>query len=151
MATLLEFQKRFAKLANREALELILFGEIKRYENVFLNLQKKQLNEGEDNEGDIFGTYTEATEHWPRNYTPRKPKIAGQPYNFQDTGGLFDGMELLVDGKQAQFWSKDEKTPFLVQQYDGLFGLQDDNLKEVIRKVIFPAFMIQLRKILQLQ
>lgn len=142
----MEFQGRFAKLVNREALELILFVEIKRYENVFLNLQKKQLGEGEDNEGNIFGTYTEATENWPRNYTPRKPKVAGRPYNFQDTGGLFDGMELLVDGKQAQFWSKDEKTPFLVQQYDGLFGLQEDNLKEVIRNIVLPAFLLQIRK-----
>ncbi len=151
MANLAEFQKRFAKIASRESLELILFVEIKRYENIFVSLQQKQLDKGEDNEGDVFGVYSEATENWERNYTPRKPKEAGQPYNFQDTGGLFDGMELLVDGTQAQFWSKDEKTPFLVDEYTNLFGLQDDNLKEVISKVIYPAFMLQIRKILLLE
>lgn len=151
MATILEFQKRLEKVANRAAIEKILFDEIKRYKNVFLNQQKKQLNEGEDNEGDLFGVYTEATENWPRNYTPRKPKVAGEPYNFQDTGGLFDGMELLIDGAQAQFWSTDSKTPELVVKYDNLFGLQDDNLKEVITKIIYPAFMLQIRKQLLLE
>ena len=151
MANLAEFQKRFAKIASRESLELILFVEIKRYENIFVNLQQKQLGEGEDNEGDVFGFYTEATENWPRTDTPRKPKKAGDPYNFQDTGGLFDGMELLVDGKEAQFWSTDGKTPELIVKYKNLFGLQDDNLKEVISKIIYPAFMLQIRKILLLE
>ncbi len=150
MATIVQFQKNLQKLLNRDALELILFEEIKRYENVFINLQKKQLNQGESNDGELFGTYKLSTQNWARNYTPKKPKIAGQPYNFEDTGDLFKGMELRTDGKSAEFWSTDSKTDELIVKYDGLFGLRDDNLKEVISKVILPAFMIQIRQVLGL-
>ena len=94
MGNLIQLQKNFQKLTNKEYLEQLLFTEIKRYENVFVNLQKKQLSSGEDNEGDLFGTYTQATEEIASLENPRKPKKAGEPYNFEYTGGLFDGMEL---------------------------------------------------------
>lgn len=150
MATIAQFSQRLSRIANKESLELILFVEIKRYENVFINLNKKQLSQGEDNEGVLFGTYSQATEEIAKSENPRKPKKAGQPFNFEYTGGLFDGFELLVDGTQAQFWSKDKKTEELILKYDGLFGLQPDNLKEVISKVIAPAFILQIRKELNL-
>ncbi len=146
MASLIQFQQKLARLNNIKYLEELVFNEIRRYENVFLNLNKKQLSEGESNEGDIFGEYSQASEDIAKLTNPRKPKIAGQPFNFENTGGLFDGMELHVDGTQAQFWSTDSKTPELVVKYDGLFGLQPDNLKEVIQRVILPAFLIQIRK-----
>lgn len=150
MGNLYQFQKNLQKLDDSKTLELILFVEIKRYENIFINLNKKQLSEGESATGGLFGTYSQATEEIAKTENPRKPKIAGQPFNFEYTGGLFDGFELLVDGTQAQFWSTDSKTPFLVTEYKDLFGLQDENLKEVITKVIYPAFMIQIRKVLQI-
>lgn len=150
MATLVQFQKNLRKLLNRNALELILFEEIKRYENVFINLQKKQLNEGESNDGSLFGVYKLSTQNWARNYTPKKPKIAGEPYNFEDMGDLFDGMELRTDGKIAEIYSTDGKTDELIVKYKGLFGLQEENLKEVISRVIYPAFMIQIRQVLGL-
>lgn len=150
MATLFQFQERLARINNKAALELILFVEIKRYENVFVNLNKKQLSEGEDNQGKIFGEYSQATEDIAKTENPRKPKIAGQPFNFEYTGGLFDGMELRVDGTQAQFWSTDGKTEKLFLKYDGLFGLQPDNLKTVIKQVILPAFILQIRRELKL-
>lgn len=146
MATIVEFQKRLQKLDSDTSLELILFVEIKRHEKVFIEANKLQLSFGKDNKGEIIGTYTEATENWDRGYTPRKPKIAGEPYNFEDTGRFFDGFELLVDGKEAQFWSTDEKTPFLVAQYKDIFGLRPENLKDIIKRVILPAFILQIRK-----
>ena len=150
MATIAQFSQRLSRIANREALELILFVEIKRYENIFVRLQKEQLNKGEDNEGDLFGTYTEATQKIAALERPRKPKVAGQPYNFEYTGGLFDGMELRVSENQAYFFSTDSKTEELIGKYDGLFGLQPENLKEVISNVIAPAFILQIRKELNL-
>ena len=150
MANLQEFQTNLKKVNSYASLEIILFVEIKRFENVFINLNKSQLSEGKSATGQLFGTYSQLTEDIAKTENPRKPKIAGEPYNFEYTGGLFDGFELLVDGTQAQFWSKDSKTPFLETKYKDLFGLQDDNLKEVIFKVILPAFQLQIRKVLQL-
>lgn len=150
MATIQGFSERLSKLNNIDTLELILFVEIKRYENIFINLNKEQLSKGESATGDLFGTYSKATEEIAKLENPRKPKIAGQPYNYEYTGGLFDGFELLVDEHNTQFWSNDEKTPFLVVKYKDLFGLQDDNLQKVISKVILPAFLLQIRKVLQI-
>lgn len=150
MGNLIQLQKNFQKLANKKYLEELLFTEIKRYENIFVNLQKKQLSSGEDNEGDLFGTYTHATEEIARLENPRKPKTAGEPYNFEYTGGLFDGMELQFRDNEAFFWSTDNKTKELVVKYDGLFGLQEDNLRKVIQQIIAPAVILQIRKTLGL-
>ena len=150
MANLYQLQENIQKIANRVELETVIFDEINRYKNVFINLNKKQLSEGESSEGDLFGVYSKATEEIAKTENPRKPKVAGDPYNFEYTGGLFDGFQLIVKDNQAQFWSTDSKTEELVVEYEGLFGLQDDNLKEVISKVIYPAFMIQIRKRLQI-
>ena len=51
MANLFQFQKRLQKLADQKAIELILFVEIKRFENIFINLQNDQLSRGETNTG----------------------------------------------------------------------------------------------------
>ena len=150
MATIAEFQQRLSRIASKKSLELILFTEIKRHEKIFVRYNKEQLSKGENNEGEIIGTYTEATEEMAADDNPRQPKIAGQPYNFEYTGGLFDGFELRVFEDNAYFFSTDSKTPELVSQYKGLFGLQEDNLREIIKTVIIPAFVFQIRKELNL-
>jgi hypothetical protein len=150
MATLFQFQQRLARINNIAALESILFLEIKKNEKAFIELNKAQLSEGKDNKGKVFGKYTQLTEDIAKTENPRKPKVAGQPYNFEYTGGLFDGFELPVDGTQAQFFSTDGKTEELFLKYDGLFGLQPENLRTVIKETILPAFLIQIRKELKL-
>ena len=151
MATLIQFQQRLQKLISTNKLEQILFEEIRRFENVFVNLQKQQLSDGEDIFEKIVGTYSFATEQIARGENPRKPKIAGQPFNFEYTGGFFDGMYLeITSGKEAVFKSKDEKYPLLRAKYKNIFGLQEDNLRKVIKQVILPAFLLQVRKELKL-
>lgn len=150
MATIAQFQQRLSRIANKSVLEIILFIEIKRYENIFIRLNKEQLSDGEDNQGKILGTYKKSTEKIAKTENPRQPKIAGQPFNFEYTGGLFDGFELRVFEKEAYFYSTDGKTDLLIGKYKGLFGLQEDNLKKVISTVILPAFILSIRKELNL-
>jgi len=150
MATIAQFQQRLSRIANKSVLEIILFIEIKRYENIFIRLNKEQLSKGEDNQGKKLGTYKKATEEIAKTQNPRQPKIAGQPFNFEYTGGLFDGFELRVFEKEAYFYSTDDKTDLLIGKYKGLFGLQEDNLKKVISTVILPAFILSIRKELNL-
>lgn len=150
MATLIEFQRRLQILDSQVSLDFLLFKEIERFKNIFIRLNKEQLSKGEDNEGDIFGEYTQATQEIAALGNPRKPKIAGQPYNFEDTGGLFDGFEMIIENSTAQFWSTDSKTPELIVEYQGLFGLNPDNLQKVISTVILPAFLLSIRRELQL-
>lgn len=161
MATLHQFQKRLSKISSRESVELTLFTEIKRFENIFIRLQREQISKGETNEGTPVtgssnmyksGVYKSSTEnYWAKIYNPRKPKVTDNPYNFEWTGAFLDGLELNVVEDSAQFWSKDGKTKMLVAEFKGLFGLQDEKLKEVISRVIYPAFMQEIREVLKLK
>ncbi len=150
MATIIQVEERLRPLTNRETLELFLFVEIKRFENLFLKAQKEQLNDGENNKGGVIGTYSFATEQIAKNENPRKPKNAGEAFNFEYHGDFFDGMYLDVFEDRAEFWSRDDKTKKLTVKYNDLFGLQPDRLMELVRRVILPALQLQFRKHLQL-
>lgn len=153
MATIIQFQERLQTLANREELERLVFYAIKETKKIAISLQKQQLSEGRNNEDKEIGTYSRSTELnylFGKGPKPRQPKIEGEPYNFEDTGGLFDGMTLQFDKDQVSFWSTDEKTPFLVIKYKGLLGLDEYNLKNYVQNAVFPIFMREFRKVLKI-
>ena len=142
MATLIEFQKKLQPLTNRKVLEEMLFLAIKETKNVAESLQKQQLGEGRSNEDEIIGTYARSTEleYIFGGRQSRKPKIEGEPYNFEDTGGFIDGITTIFEKDQVSFWSTDEKTPLLVSKYDNLLGLDDYNLSKYVLNSVFPIF-----------
>lgn len=152
MANLQEFQTRLKKLNNRQELYAIAFKIVKQTQKIAISLQKQQLSEGQDNEGNIIGTYSRATELESLfgDNKPRTSKEEGQPYNFEWSGGLFDNMFLLFGDDEVSFWSKDSKTPELVEKYDNLLGLDDYNLPNYIRNSILPLLQLEARKVLQL-
>jgi hypothetical protein len=149
---LFQFQENLQKLNNQVKLEKILFGLIKQYEAQIVAYQKQQLSKGEDNEGNIIGYYKPATQEIA-DYAipqPRADKQSGSPFNFEWTGDFFDGMYLLSDDKSAEVWSRDSKTSLLNIEYSELLGLQDDNLDKVIKGLVYPVFMDEIRKTLDL-
>lgn len=150
MATIQQFSQRFTRIASSKALNLILFVEIKKAEKHFIEAQKLQLSFGKNNKDEIIGTYSQATENMSRGVATKKPKIAGEPFNFEYYGDFFDDMVLDVFTDKASFYSEDSKTEELIKKYEGLFGLTDDNLKEVIQTYIVPAFQKQIRTELNL-
>ncbi len=150
MATLFQFQENLQKLNDQVKLEKILFGLMKQYEAQIVAFNKEQLSKGEDNEGVVFGEYSIHTPDFQDKFPARKDKIPGQPYNFEWTGDFFDGMYLLTTDKSAEVWSKDSKTAFLNIEYSGLLGLNDENLQKVIKDLVYPLFMQEIRKILKL-
>jgi len=150
LSNIIEIQKRVSALKDRKTLELILFVEIKKAEKYFLEAQKEQLGRGENRDGKIIGTYSQATENIAKLENTRKPKIAGQAYNFEYYGDFFDDMVLDVFEDSASFFSTDPKTEELIKKYEGLFGLQEDELEKIIKDIIAPAFSNEIRKVLQL-
>lgn len=134
-------------------LETILLNSFRKFDKEIVSLNKEQLSQGEDNEGNLFGRYSPATQsiaNSPLNEQPRQDKVAGQPYNFEWTGGLFDGMYLLSTEKSVEVWSRDSKTRVLNIEYPGLFGLNPQNLSLIIEKYVYPAFMLEIRTQLRL-
>lgn len=92
-------------------------------------LQDNQLSLGKDsfdkyiNNGGVYnGFYKRSTEDFyskdPYN-RPRKPKIAGQPYNFEWSGEFFDSMNIRVDANDSRYeiFSSTGKDRFLEQIY----------------------------------
>lgn len=152
MANLQEFQTRLKKLNNRQGLYAIAFKIVKQTQHIALSLQKQQLSEGQDNTGKIIGTYSRATELEALfgDNKPRTAKVEGQPYNFEWSGEFFDNMYLLFGDDEVSFWSKGEAVPDLVEKYDNLLGLDDDNLPNYIRNSILPLLQMEARKVLQL-
>ena len=152
MATVLQVRERLGPLLSRETVYGILFDVIRSFEAYLVDLNLIQLEKGEDIFGKVVGTYSKATEleslfgSGPR---PRREKREGQPYNFEWTGGLFDGFTLEITGTTATFTSRDSKTPLLQEKYGEIFGLQDENLQEAIREKIGPAFIKNIRKVIK--
>lgn len=151
MANIAQFQKRINKLSSQKAIELRVFIVIQESEKQFVEAQKLQLSSGRNNKGEIIGTYSQATEDIAANENPRQPKIAGEPFNFEYTGGLFDDMGLFAESDtELFFYSEDSKTDELVKQYSNLFGLTIGNFKSLMNKVVYPRFIAGIRKDLQL-
>jgi len=101
-----------------------------------------KLSEGRDSTDSIIGTYSRATEIASLfgEDKPIRPKVEGQPYNYEWTGGLFEGMTLEFTNNSVSWWSTDEKTPFLVEKYDNLLGLDDFNFTNYVLNQLCPIF-----------
>jgi len=87
--------------------------------NLIVKLNKTQLSKGKDSEGFLLGTYAVLTEDIARNYRyydvpkPITDKIAGQPYNFEWTGGFFnsiiakeEGLSIVIEGGSVDLLAK---------------------------------------------
>ena len=107
-------------------------------------LQEKQLSEGKDSSGNIVGRYSWATDVYyannPQN-KPRQPKTAGQPYNFEWSGELFDSMNIKVNTVENGFdvFSVTGKDKFLEKQFNSeLTKLTKENNDWVNENIITP-------------
>ena len=117
-----------------------MFKALKIAENKVLEANKSQLSKGEDADGKEVGTYKKSTEIFAAFDKPIRSKSEGSPYNFQWTGDFFDGFKLGINGDEATILSNslgsDSKLNFLTT--NNLFGLNDENLKVIIRTEILP-------------
>lgn len=110
-------------------------------ETVLNILKDEQLSKGLDADGNVVGTYSRSTEIESifGEVKPRKPKIEGQPYNFEWTGGFFDKMDVMFeDLKSYTLFSRDEKAKFLNEQYGNIDTLSQSNNERVNNEVLRP-------------
>lgn len=107
-------------------------------------LQDKQLGEGKYATGrplkwaDGTGFYAKPTAYISASAI--KPKIAGQPYNFQWSGSTFASMVLKTDSNESySVFSTDGKEALLKKIYgDKLFTLSKENNKWINENIIEP-------------
>jgi len=112
-----------------------------KWSEVLKILTDEQLGLGLDAKGKVIGRYSKATEGYaadPEN-RPRQPKEAGQPYNFEWTGGLFDEMFLTFDTKDTYtLFSYDAKATFLKDKYGDIFDFTKAHNDRINYEIILP-------------
>lgn len=142
--SLIQLQRNVEALADIEEIYGILFDVIRSLEAYLIDLNLLQLEEGKNVQGQIIGRYSRATELFAlfgSQIKPIEPKVEGEPFNFQWTGGFFEGFRLQIQGNTATFYSTDSKTPLLVEKYGDIFGLTEEHLQEAVTEKIYPAFV----------
>lgn len=133
-----------------------LFLEIRRIEDFLISLNIDQVESHQNSQGGRLenddstysGYYTEKTEaiyNNSPNWTARKPKVAGDPYNFDMTGAFLTGFQLYIEGgvvsiDSAGTETNADKARFFMG-YEDLFGLTDENLEKVITEKVLPFFI----------
>jgi hypothetical protein len=111
-----------------------------------INLVKlSQLGLGLDSQGDLMGIYAESTQQFADNdpdYTRKKRKTAGQPYNFEWTEGVFKGMDLkFIQKDQYEIFTKDGKQALLESIYGVIVDLTEEHNDFVNDVILFPGLI----------
>ena len=129
--------------------ERILYAK----ENEIVNLNIKQIENSTGNDGNILdnsdtrfkGVYTLATQM----LNPRK--IAGDPYDFRETGNFLNNFELYINPNLTQIeifstgTGANEKADFF-RGYKNIFGLDKENQSILNYKIILPELQIFINK-----
>ena len=117
-----------------------MFKALKIAENKVLEANRFQLLKGENSEKKIVGEYSPFTEIFADRDGISTPKTPNSPFNFNWTGEFLKGFELSISGDEATISSTGTgsggKQAFLTS--NNLFGLNDENLKVIIRTEILP-------------
>lgn len=147
MATLQE-QLQKAKKITQQSLSKDLFKFIRSIEKEILDLERKRISEdSKDIFGKPIGFYSAATD-----FITNGRKAEGDPFTGEDTGDWFDGFYMQEVSGVLRFSSKDPKNSIILSsaksEYakagwlsDELFGLSDEDLKEVIETRLLPFFI----------
>lgn len=144
MATLQEQLAKSRKIQPK-SLENDLFKFIKSIKKELLDKNKEQIREdSKDVFGKPIGFYSEATDL----ITGGKKK-KGDPFTGFETGDFFKGFYMQEVSGVLRFGSTDPKTQIILNSNywlsDELFGLSDEDLKEVIQKRLLPFFLQNIR------
>jgi hypothetical protein len=147
MATIREMENRI--LHARDSLEQIMFKIIADSKDRIIELNKSQLSEGENTDGNIVGTYSKATE---TTYGGAElGKYEGDPYNFKWTGDFFGGFDIEFRDGHLEMFSRDSKAKMLQNKYGKgatLLGLNTGNRYILEYEYIKPELLAQLKRII---
>ena len=145
MATFKQQLER-SKSISPEIISRDLFLFIKTVSEYMVALNKKQINkDSQDIYGKAIGFYSKATE-----ILSNGEKEWGTPFTGKDTGNWLDSFYVTVLDNIFYFGSTDHKTDDILSSKHwlshSLFGLTDENLKEVIETKIKPFVLDYNRK-----
>lgn len=149
MATFQDQLKKANKLQPTR-LKNDLFKYIRSIEKHILELEKKRISEDSK---DIFGNPIGFYSYWTEILSNGEKKI-GEPFTGIDSGDWMAGFFMQEVSGVLRFSSTDPKNQLILNSEhwlsDELFGLSDEQLKEVIASRLLPFFIENSRKILEI-
>jgi uncharacterized protein (UPF0335 family) len=127
-----------SKDVTSEIISRELFAFIKTISEYMVELNKKQINQdSQDIYGKAIGFYSKATD-----ILTNGQKEWGTPFTGKDTGDWLESFYVTVLDDIFFFGSTDPKTDDILSSKHwlshSLFGLTDENLKDVIETKILP-------------
>ena len=153
MATLLQQAERLEKLSQKVIVEQ-LFIALKKAENFVLQANKIQLERNQDSLGNLFSKYKESTQdYWRYVDQPKDPsyKVTSNRYNFEWSGEFLLGLNMTINDDEAIISSSGmdgKKEAFIISRK--ALGINDDNLKIIIKNELLPYLHKYARDILHL-
>lgn len=125
------------------------------FQNVVITSNRiGQLSSGEDVDGSIIGTYSPVTDMISEGISfefegVSYEKIAGEPYNFVDSGEFFRSFRIIVENDGFIIYANDQKADGKLQDKFNaeLLGLNDENINRMV-DALLPVFIKETRRAL---
>ena len=110
------------------------------------NIEEQIFKKGSDVNGQLLGKYKNDYNGSTRGY----PKEGGTPFNFYDTGSLFNNFTLLSEGNKNKLiiGNTDGKAKLLAEKYGEFVGLTKENQYRVNYEIIYPELIKWISKYL---
>jgi hypothetical protein len=122
---------------------------LKEIDNIIIDtITNKQLQLGIDGNGANLPTYVQGKYSDYKN--TKNPKSGGR-YDYKDTGDFYEGMFQGVTGEAVVVNSKDFKNEFIKEHGYNVFGLTEDNFKDVSENEAIPLFISKFKKALGIE
>lgn len=104
-------------------------------------IKEKQLGEGIMSDGGSAPSYKAVTESWAAlvGNKPRKPKVAGQPWNYEWSGEWIDSLYVKLENDGFDILARDPKTQMLESMSGGrITKLTEEHNEMINNEVIIP-------------
>jgi hypothetical protein len=117
-----------------------------------LDLNRGQLASNKNTFDKNIGFYSPGTERILLaqkllGYNVRLKK-AGDPFDFQQTGGFFKEFDLYYEQGQLELFSNDYKDQLLLAKYDFIYGLTNKNMRHYNYVLVKPLLLTYIRSVL---
>ena len=156
MSTLVQVRQRLKPLRTKARVYKIALQISKRFEAYLIDLNQIQLSRGVGIFGESLGTYAEATESFAEGENTRQSKTAGDNYNFEWTGALFDGMYIRFTSQHFEIFSRGATTPLVIDKFSDIFGeqvllgLTKESLSEYVNDKLIPEMQNEICRQLEI-
>ena len=124
-------------------LDIVGMDAMRDTQDDFLRLNKEQMLQGQDNEGNRIGEYEFG---WYADFKSKLNPAAGGTVDLKVSGNFHDGMFMNITAKNYLVDSRDGKTMVLLSWYPKAFGLSPDSKATYRSEYFFPAMMVRVRR-----